>query len=643
MSKTLGFGGTAIYQPSGATGICDSGADTCSELIDPKSDFMPNLVLDPNGMNGAYASDQWSTTTPSVQGLNPLLTPNKLYSFSATVGTSSAELNCSTTVRVLNSDNSLGSPVNKVVITSASANNSVLFYTAISDSNVKAVKCAVAVNGWNPSVSVDVKEAAIDYQLDKNLDKTSCNGVPNSNSGCVLFNERSVAASSTLPFGQKLADLGYISAQSYNYAKLYSACGAYGQPACDSNALIKATPDRTCAKWLACDDYALDGTTQVCSHYAECTAADDSGQCNTFLQTATNASHTFSSSNDQNSSGFSLLNNFYFKDMKQVGGSLGNYDFENLNDCSGKSNFCKNMSNAPIPLISSPGDSNLKPNVDYPAHGKNFIRVGGLGTEESAATFDVAASSTQYINFLVNGDALAGRGFHMSINGDKTITGCGSNLNCFVSDGSTPGMPLIYRNGGTALMRNGKYSIIDGSGWQRMVAKISVPKGVTNIQIVFYTSESGYYAFMDDINIEPVLQVADNTLIAKDCRLYPKTDSLTCESDNKSVVANGLYGYCLQYDSKNPSVCLMWYPVGGDGSSIDNYSATNMFTGFTSSGLTPSWCTNVTVNAAPVEHREMKVLSYLGYCSADSDSNPSEASSCWQYYNPFRSHHGCSG
>ncbi|MEI7452413.1 MAG: hypothetical protein WCK37_04415 [Candidatus Falkowbacteria bacterium] len=652
MAKTLGFGGTAIYQPSGATGICKSDADTCTELIDPQSGFMPNLVLDPSGYSGTYKSDKWSVSTAvkpilgnlqflEGQNINPLLAPNKLYKISVEgVAPPTSALNgdvvlyCNANVKILRSDNSLTdfNPATdpnyqgniRVSVDQNSVNNSITFYTGTGDSNVKSFSCAV----YNPDKGkiISLKEVAIDYQLAKDLDRQSCNGTPNTDSGCVLFNERGVAASSTAPFGQKLATLGYNAGKSYDYSRIYSTCGGVGQVPCNSNSLIKATPDRSCAKWLACDDYALDGNNQVCSHYAECTAADDSGQCNTFLQTSPNTAHVFSSTNDQNSSGFSLLNNFYFKDMKQVGSDIFHQDFEKA--CVSGEQFCTGH------IISSPDDlTTLKKNsrADYPGHGKSFMAADNVA---AIAGFDVAPNTDYYINFLVNGDDLIGRGLDLAVNDSKkTDAGGCSNLDCVYPGGASSnwGHPVIYRSGGSALnvLSDGK-KIIDGSGWQRMVAKIHVPTGTTKINLQFYTSESGYYVYIDDINIESVLQVADNTLIAKDCRLYPKTDSLTCESDNKSVVANGLYGYCLQYDSKNPSVCLMWYPVGGDGSSVDNYSANNMFTGFTSTGLTPHWCMNVAVNATPVEHREMRVLSYLGYCTADTANHPTEAAKCNQ-------------
>ncbi|MCX6798195.1 MAG: hypothetical protein NTX66_03235, partial [Candidatus Falkowbacteria bacterium] len=72
--------------------------------------------------------------------------------------------------------------------------------------------------------------------------------------------------------------------------------------------------------------------------------------------------------------------------------------------------------------------------------------------------------------------------------------------------------------------------------------------------------------YFDDINIEPVLQInntgdSNKDYVAKECRLYPASDSLTCFSNNDNVIKDGLEGYCLEHDQNNKNVCLMWYPT----------------------------------------------------------------------------------
>ena len=46
--------------------------------------------------------------------------------------------------------------------------------------------------------AVEIKASVINYQLQANVDKNSCNGVVNFDNGCILFNERSVNGASGL-------------------------------------------------------------------------------------------------------------------------------------------------------------------------------------------------------------------------------------------------------------------------------------------------------------------------------------------------------------------------------------------------------------------------------------------------------------
>jgi len=91
--------------------------------------------------------------------------------------------------------------------------------------------------------------------------------------------------------------------------------------------------------------------------------------------------------------------------------------------------------------------------------------------------------------------------------------------------------------------------------------------------------------YLDDIKIRPSLESkcletdgkcsnkssynAWHTL--QNCRLYPKSDSLSCDYyEDSGNRQKGWYGYCLEYDRApgNPNACLLWYPVDkvkGDG------------------------------------------------------------------------------
>ena len=50
----------------------------------------------------------------------------------------------------------------------------------------------------------------------------------------------------------------------------------------------------------------------------------------------------------------------------------------------------------------------------------------------------------------------------------------------------------------------------------------------------------------------------------RSCRLYPETDSMSCEyTDDKGAQYKGWYGYCLERDRApgNTEACLLWWPV----------------------------------------------------------------------------------
>ena len=77
--------------------------------------------------------------------------------------------------------------------------------------------------------------------------------------------------------------------------------------------------------------------------------------------------------------------------------------------------------------------------------------------------------------------------------------------------------------------------------------------------------------YIDDIQIQPVINYRYGQNIPQTCRLYPQTDSLACEYfEDSGVMQKGWPGYCLEYDHfpGSSDACIMWYPVDrvkGDG------------------------------------------------------------------------------
>jgi hypothetical protein len=122
-----------------------------------------------------------------------------------------------------------------------------------------------------------------------------------------------------------------------------------------------------------------------------------------------------------------------------------------------------------------------------------------------------------------------------------------------------------------------------GNDWQFKVGKFKTNIGVSTISLKLYAVGAGGTAgsegnfYFDDIKIRPALNSRYNTISANEwyttqsCRLYSKTDSLSCDYyEDSGSQQKGWYGYCLEYDRApgDPNACILWYPVDkvkGDG------------------------------------------------------------------------------
>ena len=118
---------------------------------------------------------------------------------------------------------------------------------------------------------------------------------------------------------------------------------------------------------------------------------------------------------------------------------------------------------------------------------------------------------------------------------------------------------------------------LPADNWQKYILTISadeIPAGASFARVYFGALYQGAErhsgaVWFDAAAIEPVLRLNEETLAAKDCRLYPNEDSPAC-SYSGTVDYQGWNGYCLepdpyyQQDILNPDntqKCLQWYPV----------------------------------------------------------------------------------
>jgi hypothetical protein len=626
-SKTIGLGGdTPLYQPKGAVGACDSVAFSCTEYIDPTSNFMPNLIADPNNVLGPnqlwkiikFPGDNFSSYVQQVP-----LTKNKLYRFGiddtniAEGADAAVILTCAKKIKILNNANALVETSTPLTIGNG-VTAGILFFSG--DNNTCSVR---GLEDGDRSKTINVREAVVDYQLASGLDKQSCNssGGPNLDSGCIMFNERKSRGLS-LSGDNILTELNSNAASSYlspNHTADNSCTTAgYTGNACDTNQLIKVSPSRVCNKWLACSNLTVDKVTgkSVCNQVKECNKVDaDTDLCTSFIDDNQTNSHDFNANLDKNVSGLAKIGGYYFTNMTEVGENVegGHWDFEDVTvpptDLAGQAetgvipstapsgvylNLCdtedadgkctqispfKAVNSGPTTVITNQS-AFTNSQISYPAHGKVLLKVNKLGAISNS--IDVEKGKDYYINYLVNISGSNGAAAVVSIEGGTLCS----------ADGKVSTTSAIFKTA-------------RGSGWQRIVNKF-IPSG-SSIKVRLKTDNPSFSAYFDDINIEPVLKTGPNSYAAKDCRLYPATDSLTCKSDNPSVTGDGWLGYCLYYDVKNPSVCLMWYPVDRVSSNEVQETANTAFNGVANViNPKPYYCTMINLNIDLVEERKAK-------------------------------------
>lgn len=534
--KTIGSSSAGTPQPSKNVGLCEAASSGCSEYIDASSEVSPNLVANPTfsdlDKNGTVG-DLWTNNSQNIY-----LSARKLYvarSDGDITNTLSCENYGGPIINVLGSDNNISTISVSWINVTKDGTYFILKYPS---------SCRLSnnlVNGARAK-TVSVREALVAYQLEGNMDTKTCGSRVNFDDGCVLFNNRANNGSQGA-----ISKLAYNVFTSPNLGGTADACSGGN---CNANVVVKVTPNRVCSRWLACTTKIKNEKTgeDYCYSLGECDKLAENGDCDNFVATATNT-HTFSYANDKNATGYQLLNSFYVANMQEVGNRSGSLmspiNFEdgggtfNLSATfEGKTaNYGKSLTDA-YTLIQEPrsGSDKKKFSVSYPAEGKNFIGVDAkkmVGVERVS----INPNSDYFINYLVNTDEL------------------------------TPGATAMVR----VLDTENKSVLAEftdkTNGWQRIVHRINVPNN--SVTIMFGVKQSDGVSgkvYYDDIKMEPVLKINNTGVdskdyLAKECRLYPGEDNLTCTSNSENVIKSGLEGYCLKHDPINPGVCLQWLPI----------------------------------------------------------------------------------
>jgi len=574
--KTFGLGGQGaqVAVPDSSAGLCEAKESGCSEYIDPVSRFIPNLVSNPNYQTNANGDiEGWENGIQDIA-----LEANKLYIFGTdsssgnNVGEVRLKLKINGGLKPLLLDNTLGTTTNAFTIPTG-PNQKIIFYNLSANT--------AELSGGASGKTITVKPAAIEYQLENNVDKKSCNGLVNFDNGCVLFNERSIVGS------QGYSSLsGGWDAYATEDGQAPVVCSSSQTGSCTANTLLKVRPDRVCGRWLDCITYVDDPETgeRTCYAVGECDRLDDKGECANFVASAS-GTNIFDPV-DKNAVGYTILNKYQVANMQEVGfNSDVHYDFEEsvptlscIRADGGQCSFVKNIA-ADI-LVREPQDAP----TDYPAHGKNYLKINSaylISPQAAGGKVGLLKGKEYFINYLINTKD-SGLGAKMILRFFSSATA------------PAPSSVVVFEDSAN-------------QGWKRVVHSFVATSSAPFVQIqagADEPKESGYVYF-DDINIEPVLYLGEDELgndeyATRECRLYPASDSLTCSSKNDNVVSDGLEGYCLEHDPNNPGVCLLWYPTDWISASANSRSALGY------QGKFPlNYCTELDGNFNVVEKRIM--------------------------------------
>ncbi len=518
--KTIGLG-DRVPTPDISVGLCETKAAGCTEYIDPYSQHVSNLVFNPSYLNDG---EGWSNDGKQ----DVIILPNTLYQFSSDF--SGPVLSANSSLDVLQDYDALEDFNSFKTINTdleISTDTQVIIFNS-------RANLSVEIDNKETDSYITLKPVILDYQLKQNLDKSTCNGIVNTNNGCVLFNERDILGKNYNSFSVNPFDS--------QKNKAPSNC-QNGDLNCLANTLIKVQPDRTCARWLDCLSYVDDPETgeRICYDLGECTSLDEYGNCSNFISFVDKNKDPLISNADfginPNASGYSTADRYYIGEMKEVGVNTNvHFDFETSLSlsCFRNCQFDKNI------IEDSIVDSPEKSEVDYPAQGKKFLKLDTkkiIRPHSANMTFKLIKDQDYYLHFLLN----------------TSQSGQSAKIEIKNSDDSEKITLLAQAN----------------EGWTRVVRRFEVSTS-DEYQMYLSSEDQGSYIYFDDIHIEPVLQVGPSEYIAKDCRLFPETSSFACRSAQDNVIKNGLEGYCLERDPLN-NVCLMWYPVDQISSSQLSY------------------------------------------------------------------------
>lgn len=557
-SKTIGLGvrdekiqplGMAEKDPDtgkiGNAGLCPANQNSCTEYIDPESSFSYNLLTRANSV---------------------IIKPDTLYILKNKGG--EATVTCAGGgVYRLRQDNTVDvSALNDTIRT---VKQSEEFYV---DGDVNArslakepVSCTVS-----PAVGTELKEAIVNYRLKDSLNQDKPNTV-NPGKGQVLFNERSFDGGRYNPLVWDVNASG-VNQDGSEQAPQTAVNGNEN----NANALLKVDPDRQCSAWLGCKSYTENPNKpgeKICYERGLCDQMNEAGECINFISKDPPVNQTYDpilSPDISNLTGYAkvgYLDNIWNADMyhlaamKQEGDTKVKFDgsFENawetdFVDFATGQNRASIVSDAKI-IERELGFGGYKIIPDGRAMGKTNTFV--VKEIKNAGNRQYVVSAYVFLRYGSQVELTAGRNFKTRDSGP---------------------CPFESVNDSTDnLCNGGSYAVVASTGvagrWVRLVGKFSIANsyqgsGERDTRITIGLKPVNGLAYFDDVRLEPGLNYKQQSgtgleqYLHSDCRLYPERDSMSCDYyDDSGLRKKGWAGYCLEYDPKNPAVCLLWYPI----------------------------------------------------------------------------------
>lgn len=451
----------------------------------------------------------------------------------------------------------------------------------------------IAIGSTTPDVglwfdNVSLAETGIYYKLADSVDKSSCTSV-DFDEGCVLFNDRSnidysigEGDFSHLVYDADLSpnDSGGPSVSCSN-GDDYDAENNTGG-LCDSSDIIKVDQDRECKQWLYCSSTTtlIDSSgkeQEMCTDFGQCYSFDENGMCNRFVL-EDKEMLTFNKGNVSqlaNLSGYSkagydwgdgIREEGYYPvtQMDEIGGnvSVPNGNFEDYSSDYQPFDWYiidqDSWSSDYFYIVSDPYEmqNEFGSSEDLRAPEGRAILAVNAGYKAVSSSVEVASSTTYIISAYINTQRMSSGSAKINIseydlNGNMTSSG--------------------YYN---VLTLNAGYD------WTLLSNNFTTGSKAAKIKIQLTSEEDAEGRFYyDNIQIVSVLEPRDSSytytgqfnsdrFIVPECRLYPDTDSLSCNyQDESGIIYKGWYGYCLEHDTKNPEYCLLWWPaeiIAGD-------------------------------------------------------------------------------